>query len=43
MARGIAAAFALGAAGVQIGTAYLFSPRGENLGAAPGGAEIGAR
>ena len=25
-ARGIAAAFALGAAGVQIGTAYLFCP-----------------
>ena len=24
--RGIAAAFALGAAGVQIGTAYLFTP-----------------
>ena len=25
-ARGIAAAFALGASGVQIGTAYLFCP-----------------
>jgi nitronate monooxygenase len=26
-ARGIAAAFALGAAGVQMGTAYLFVPK----------------
>ena len=32
-ARGIAAAFALGAAGVQIGSAYLWALEGENLGA----------
>ena len=40
-ARGIAAAFALGAAGVQIGTAYLWSPGGEDLRAAPRGAAVG--
>ncbi len=34
-ARGIAAALALGAAGVQVGTAYLFCPEFEDFGAAP--------
>ena len=42
-ARGIAAAFALGAAGVQIGTAYLWSPGSEDFGAASRGAQVGAR
>src|SRR6202011_4100608 len=32
-ARGIAAAFALGAAGVQMGTAYLFCPEAETFAA----------
>ena len=42
-ARGIAAAFALGAAGVQIGTAYLWCAGGEDFGAAPRRARVGAR
>ena len=37
--RGIAAAFALGAAGVQIGTAYLLCPEATYLGASSRGAE----
>ena len=40
--RGIAAAFALGAAGVQIGTAYLRTPEARHIGAAQGGAPFGA-
>ena len=38
-ARGIAAAFALGAAGVQIGTAYLHCPEFEDFRAASRGAQ----
>ena len=40
-ARGIAAAFALGAAAVQIGTAYLFCPEAKI--SPHRGAEVGAR
>ena len=36
--RGIAAAFALGASGVQIGTAYLRTPEARISDAAPAGA-----
>ena len=42
-ARGIAAAFALGAAGVQIGSAYLWSPESQDFGAASRGAQERAR
>ena len=37
-ARGIVAAFALGASAVQIGTAYMLTPRGQADGLAPQGA-----
>ena len=42
-ARGIAAALALGAAGVQLGTAYLFCPEVDDLAAAPRRAQNRAR
>ena len=41
--RGIAAALALGAAGVQMGTAFLLTPEARTLGAASRGAEAGQR
>ena len=40
--RGIVAALALGAAGVQVGTAFMLTPEAEDLGAASRGAEAGA-
>jgi nitronate monooxygenase len=42
-ARGIVAAFALGASGVQIGTAYLFLPRVKRISCVPSSARTGAR
>ena len=42
-ARGIAAAFVLGAAGVQIGSAYLHCPEFEDIAAASRGAQDGRR